>query len=138
MSLMPSPNMRLSLGDHTVVDMFNPKLHGEPYELGMRMEELLVEAAREAQMTILFHGAHISRSGTITAHVVISESHIVAVFRPKEKVMLIDIFTCGGENFDKNQAAQSLLIKALRPETFGVRELPRGPLSTILSRTVNA
>ena len=89
-----------------------------------RIEAILLEAAEEAEATVVnstFH--HFSPFG-VSGVVVIAESHFAIHTWPEYGFAAVDLFTCG-ETVDPG-IAQSYLEKALQAQSCESKEITRG------------
>ena len=118
---------RGSLGRHILVEFYNSST--TILNDASLIEERMVQAAREADSTVVnstFH--HFSPFG-VSGVVVIEESHLAIHTWPEYGFASMDIFTCG-EDVDP-WAAFNYLKKALRSEHASSMEMLRGQLNLL-------
>jgi len=89
-----------------------------------RIEELMLEAARQAHMTIVESVFHHFNPYGVSGAVIISESHITIHTWPEHNYAAVDLFTCGEEG--DPQAAFSYLLEGLGANYHSVSEMKRG------------
>ncbi len=89
-----------------------------------RIEELMLEAARQAHMTIVESVFHHFNPYGVSGAVIISESHITIHTWPEHNYAAVDLFTCGEEG--DPQAAFSYLLEGLGANHHSVSEMKRG------------
>jgi S-adenosylmethionine decarboxylase proenzyme len=112
--------IKLTLGRHIVAEMYgcddnylsNPQL----------MEELLLEAARRADLTIVASKTHNFIPG-VTSLVIVGESHLAIHTWPEYGYAAVDIFVCGSKD---PWRAYNVIYEKLKPERVKVTELKRG------------
>lgn len=112
--------VRLTLGRHIIAEMYgcnkdylsNPQL----------MEELLLEAARRAELTIIASKTHNFIPG-VTSLVIVGESHLAIHTWPEYGYAAVDVFVCGSKD---PWIAYDAIYEKLKPEKVRVTELERG------------
>ncbi|MDX2247024.1 MAG: adenosylmethionine decarboxylase [Bacteroidia bacterium] len=111
-----------SFGKHILVDYRD--CSAERLDDVVWVEEIMREAARKANATIIqssFH--HFSPQG-ISGVIIIQESHLTIHIWPEFRYVAVDIFTCG-EKMNPWEAHQHL-EKALEAGYSEIRDIPRG------------
>ncbi len=94
-----------------------------------RIEELMLEAARQANMTIVESVFHHFNPYGVSGAVIISESHITIHTWPEYRYAAVDLFTCGEEG--DPQAAFGYLLEGLGASHHSVSEMKRGYLPVL-------
>jgi S-adenosylmethionine decarboxylase len=94
-----------------------------------RIEELMLQAARQANMTIVESVFHHFNPHGVSGAVIIAESHITIHTWPEYRYAAVDLFTCGDEG--DPQAAFSYLLEGLGANYHSVSEMKRGYLPVI-------
>lgn len=112
-----------TLGKHLIIEFFGcppEKIDDQKFT-----EQVLVEAARAAKLTILEVFTHKFSPQGVTGVVMLSESHISIHTWPEKGYAALDVYTCG-EGDPKR--ALDVLKKRLEPKMAKVSELRRGIL----------
>ena len=114
-----------ALGTHLLVELkdCNSKLLNDI----KKIEEILVNAAKEAKATIIESRFHKFSPFGISGVVVIAESHLTIHTWPEYGYAAVDIFTCG-ETLQPSVAA-NYVIQKLHSKNPSVVEMKRGLLS---------
>jgi S-adenosylmethionine decarboxylase len=86
--------------------------------------EILVEAARQARVTVLHSAFHRFNPVGVSGVVVIAESHITIHTWPEERYAAADIFTCGDHAMP--EVAAQYLAKAFESQHVDVTRVVRG------------
>ncbi|MEM2740229.1 MAG: adenosylmethionine decarboxylase [Candidatus Bathyarchaeia archaeon] len=115
--------VKLTLGRHIVAEMYgcdkdylsNPQL----------MEELLLEAARRAELTIVTSKTHNFIPG-VTSLVIVGESHLAIHTWPEYGYAAVDVFVCGSKD---PWRAYDVIYERLKPERVKATELKRGVIT---------
>jgi S-adenosylmethionine decarboxylase len=89
-----------------------------------RIEEIMLEAATEAEATIVNHCFHKFTPQGVSGVVVIAESHIAIHTWPEFGYCAVDIFTCG-DLIDNNRALE-VLKSGFRSQEEKVFRIERG------------
>ena len=111
-----------TLGSHFLLEVA-----GCPYEkLNNKdfVEKVLLEAAREADATVVTSAFHTFSPFGVSGIVVISESHIAIHTWPECGYAAIDVFTCGGQALPDK--AVEHCIRQFEPETHTFVKVKRG------------
>lgn len=114
---------RLTLGRHIVAEMYgcDRRYLSDP----QLMEELLIEAARKAELTIVASKTHNFIPG-VTSLVIVGESHLAIHTWPEYGYAALDVFVCGSKDPWK---AYNVVYEKLKPERVKVTELKRGVIT---------
>jgi S-adenosylmethionine decarboxylase len=108
------------LGIHIILELYecDPQVVNQP----QRIEEILLEAAKAANLKTLCIKTHKFTPYGVTSLLLISESHLSIHTWPEHNFAAADIFICG------NQArkAADVIIQGLRPGRLEMLELVRG------------
>ena len=88
------------------------------------VQEAMLEAARQAQATIVSHTFHQFSPYGVSGAVIISESHLAIHTWPEHRFAAIDLFTCG-EVIDA-KIALTVLRDAFKAGHLSVTEMRRG------------
>lgn len=94
-----------------------------------RIEKLMLDAARQAHMTIVESVFHHFNPHGVSGAVIIAESHITIHTWPEHNYAAVDLFTCGEEG--DPQAAFSYLLEGLGANYHSVSEMKRGYLPVL-------
>ncbi len=89
-----------------------------------RIQSALLQAATDANATVLGSSFHKFSPQGVSGVVVIAESHISIHTWPEFGYAAVDVFTCGDRAMPHNAAAS--LVKAFAPSLHEVREIARG------------
>ena len=89
-----------------------------------RMQEILVEAARQANTHVWAVSFHRFPPNGVSGVVVISESHLSVHTWPEARYLALDIYTCGAESIPE-QAVSHVLERVQAGHTH-ISELTRG------------
>jgi S-adenosylmethionine decarboxylase len=111
-----------ALGRHVHLELFDCDV-GVLNDL-VKVKEGMVEAAHQAQATIVDVIFHRFKPFGISGVVVISESHLTIHTWPEYRYAAVDIFSCG--DVIKPDVAASYLVKLFAAERVSVVELQRG------------
>lgn len=115
-----------ALGIHILVELKDCN-HEILKSLNM-IREFMIEAAREARVTILDTIFHEFDPFGVTGIIAIAESHISIHTWPEYNYAAVDIFTCGEEM--KPYIAAQILIERLESKNPSIIEIKRGILDT--------
>ena len=112
----------ISLGKHLLIEMHDcltERLNDIEW-----VENVIVEAAKRAQATIVDVVFHKFNPIGVSGVVVIAESHLAIHTWPEYRYAAIDIFSCG--KFLKGSRAAAFIIKKFRCTSPSVVEVQRG------------
>ncbi len=111
-----------TLGDHYIVEASgcNPEIIGNI----QRVQEILVEAAARAKVTIWNISFHRFPPNGVSGVIVIAESHISIHTWPEVGYAAIDIYTCGDSTLPEE--AVKYAIKGFGATHVHVTEITRG------------
>lgn len=90
----------------------------------LALTDLLAEAAREADATVLGRHHHRFEPHGVSAMCILAESHISAHTWPELGSAVFDVFTCG--TTARPEVACALLVERLRPAHHTLTRLDRG------------
>lgn len=109
-------------GTHLIVEFW----HGKIIEDSKKVEEILIQAVKEAKSTPLETVFHKFSPQGLTGVILLAESHIAYHSWPEANYLAIDIFTCG----DKAMPFKALdyLKKTFEPEKVEIKTIKRGRL----------
>lgn len=113
-----------ALGRHIVVEAFD--CDDGTLNNTQLLRLMLLDAVREANMTVCGEIFHEFSPHGVTGVVVVKESHISIHTWPEYGYASIDIFTCG--NYSNPWKAYQYIIDTLKPKRIQVIELKRGVL----------
>jgi len=121
--------MKESLGRHVLAEYYgiDATLLDDVYQI----ERLMLEAAQEADATIVQVGFHHFSPIGVSGVVVIQESHLTIHTWPEYGYAAVDIFTCG-DTVDP-RIAYDYLKEKLGAKESEVKEVPRGTLPRTLA-----
>ena len=111
-----------TLGRHSLLELFDCNL--EVLKDLEAVKGALVEAARQAQATIVATTFHEFNPFGISGVVVITESHLSIHTWPEYRYAAVDIFSCGDGL--KPDMAVSYLVKQFAAARVSIVELQRG------------
>ena len=111
-----------ALGRHIHLELFDCDV-GILNDL-VKVKEGLVEAAHQAQATIVATTFHRFNPFGISGVVVISESHLTIHTWPEYRYAAVDIFSCG--DGIKPDVAASYLVQLFAAQRVSIVELQRG------------
>ena len=111
-----------ALGKHTFLDLYdcNKELLNDIKVL----EDLMLEAARIANATIIKSHFHQFSPQGISGSVIIAESHFNIHSWPEHGYAAVDLFTCG-DTIDESVATK-LLMERLESKRHEVKTIQRG------------
>ncbi len=115
-----------ALGIHILVELKD--CNHEILKSLKMIREFMIEAAREARVTILDTIFHKFDPLGVTGIIAIAESHLSIHTWPEYNYAAVDIFTCGEEM--KPYIAARILIERLESKNPSVIEIKRGILDT--------
>ncbi|MFQ5710256.1 MAG: adenosylmethionine decarboxylase [Candidatus Geothermarchaeales archaeon] len=118
--LRKSPGNEVGLGVHLILELYDcdPKVLLK----ASTVEQVLIEAARAADLQILRVESQQFEPHGATSMVVIGESHLAIHTWPEFRFAAADIFICGKNPF----RAADALIEALKPKGVEILEVTRG------------
>lgn len=116
-----------ALGKHILIEYFN--CDKAIMEDNKRIEELMNEAARVADATIVDSVFHHFNPYGVSGAVIISESHLTIHTWPEYGYASVDIYTCGDEV--NPWKAFDYLEEQFKAERSESTEIPRGMTSKI-------
>ncbi len=96
--------------------------------------EILIEAARQARVTVLHSAFHRFSPVGVSGVVMIAESHITIHTWPESAYAAVDVFTCG--DCAMPELAADYLAEALEAQHVEVTRIRRGIRKTRNSRPV--
>ncbi len=111
-----------ALGRHMLLELF--ECNSETLNNLEAVKDVLVEAARRVQATIVDVVFHEFNPFGISGVVVIAESHLAIHTWPEYRYAAVDIFSCG--NALKPEIAAAYLVEQFAAERTSVVELQRG------------
>jgi S-adenosylmethionine decarboxylase len=111
------------IGTHFVADFWNGRIIEDEKEL----QDLLIEAVKEAKCVPLKSAIHKFSPQGITGVMVLSESHLSIHTWPERNYIAIDVFTCG--NTAEPEKAIEYLRTKLNPKKVKIRKIKRGKIS---------
>ncbi|MFH1509938.1 MAG: adenosylmethionine decarboxylase [Candidatus Nealsonbacteria bacterium] len=106
------------------IHLFGEFWDGKVIENSKEVENLLVEAAKISNSTILKTVVHKFKPQGVTGFVLLAESHISIHTWPEWNLVAIDIFTCGNKAMP--QKAFDYIKEAFQPNYFTIKRLKRG------------
>lgn len=98
-----------------------------------QIRSAMLEAARQANCTIVTQAFHHFSPFGVSGAVIVAESHLAIHTWPEYGYAAVDVFTCG-DVADPEKAAQ-YLARTLQAESFTMTRLERGALSCLSSPT---
>lgn len=91
----PNKKPKIELGEHWLAEFIN--CDRDKLMNAETVEKIMLEAAKEANATIISQDAYQFKPFGASAMVFIAESHISIHTWPEYKMAAVDIFTCGDE-----------------------------------------
>lgn len=111
-----------ALGRHMLLELF--ECNSEALKSLETVKEVLVEAAKRVQATIVDVVFHEFNPFGISGVVVIAESHLAIHTWPEYRYAAVDIFSCG--DVLKPEIAAAYLVEQFAAERTSIVELQRG------------
>ncbi len=108
------------VGLHMIADFWGMKTIDDATQI----EEILKEAARKANATLLKVSSYKFQPQGVTAVVLLSESHITIHTWPERQYASIDAFTCGKHTDPKK--AIKFLREVFKPKKANIIKISRG------------
>jgi S-adenosylmethionine decarboxylase proenzyme len=116
-----------SLGKHVVAEFYNCNV--DIIKDVMKVEELMIEAAKVTNATIVDVIFHSFNPYGVSGVVVIAESHLAIHTWPEYSFASVDIYTCG--DTVEPWKAYEYLEKAFAAQNISVMEMKRGIMKPI-------
>lgn len=116
----PSDHGAEYAGVHLLVEFWDARPVDDP----ARLEQIIREAARQANCQVVHAHCHLFAPHGITGVAILAESHLSVHSWPELNYLAIDIFTCGTEALPR--LAVEYLERELRPGQVEVTEVKRG------------
>jgi S-adenosylmethionine decarboxylase len=116
-----------SLGRHILAEFFNcdKEILNDPTQI----EKLMIDAAKEANATVLSSSVRTFEPFGVSAVVIIAESHLTIHTWPEYGYAAVDFFTCGDQA--DPWKAHSFLSKKLKAKKTTEKEVLRGIVSDL-------
>lgn len=116
-----------SLGRHILAEFFNcdKDILNDPTQI----EKLMIDAAKEANATVLSTSVRTFEPFGVSAVVIIAESHLTIHTWPEYGYAAVDFFTCGDQA--DPWKADSFLSKELKAKKTTEKEVLRGIVSDL-------
>lgn len=121
------PDEEPSLGSHLLVELFGCK--GSMLEAEKTVGEVMVEAARVSEATIVEQSFHEFKPYGVSGAVIIQESHYTIHTWPEHGYAAVDLFYCGGTV--KVHRAVELLQDRFQPKRIKFLVVRRGLQSEV-------
>jgi S-adenosylmethionine decarboxylase len=116
-----------SLGRHILAEFFN--CDKDILNNSTQIEKLMIDAAKEANATVLSTSVRTFEPFGVSAVVIIAESHLTIHTWPEYGYAAVDFFTCGDQA--DPWKAYLFLIKELKAKRTTEKEVLRGIVSDL-------